>query len=123
MNTAIPDIEARMEAARKAETERMTAERARLHAALLDAGLTRIEAGYDGYADNGNVVDISGGMEDELEEAVAAFVWDFAYSRHPGFENGEGGQGTLVWDIATDSITLDHGDNYIEVERTLEEDL
>lgn len=120
---ATDEINARMAAARLEEEAAQSARRVDLLGKLRAAGLTRIEARYDGYGDSGNVVDITGGMGNELEEAVSTFVWDFAYGRHPGFENSEGGQGTLTWDTASDRITLRHEDNYIEVDVTLEEDL
>ncbi|WP_342672154.1 DUF6878 family protein, partial [Neptunicoccus sediminis] len=40
-----------------------------------------------------------------------------------GFENNEGGYGTLTWDIAADSITLDHADRYVECSHSYDEGL
>ena len=121
--TSTNDIEAGMAAAREREAARQVEERAALLERLRAAGMTRIVAHYDGYGDSGDVSEITGGMDDDLEDAVSGFAWDFAYSRHPGFENGQGGQGVFTWDIEADSITLDHGDNYVEVDRTVEEGL
>ena len=117
------EIAARIETAKREAEVAMRTTRNELLERLRTAKIGKVEAQYDGYGDSGGVNQITGGMEDRLEEAVSSFVWDFAYGRHPGFENGEGGQGTLNWDITTDRITLDHGDNYIEVEQTREEDL
>jgi len=117
------EIRAGMAAATQAAEDALRQTRNELLEKLRAAGFAEVEAQYDGYGDSGDVNQITGGMEDSLKEAVSSFVWDFAYSRHPGFENGEGGQGTLSWNIVTDKITLDHGDNYIEVEETHEEDL
>lgn len=121
--TSVADIEASMAAAKAEADARMNDERASLLVRLRKAGLSVVEAQYNGYGDSGDVEDITSGMDDDLEKAVSEFVWDFAYSRHPGFEQNEGGQGIFTWDIEADSIVLDHGDNYIETEQTLEEGL
>jgi len=102
---------------------RMNDERASLLGRLRKVGLTLVEARYSGYGDSGDVDDITDGMDHDLQQAVSLFVWDFAYSRHPGFENGEGGQGVFMWNIEADSIALDHGDNYIEIQETFEDEL
>ncbi len=121
--TSVADIEASMAAAKAEADARMNDERASLLGRLRKAGLSVVEAQYNGYGDSGDVEDITSGMDGDLEKAVSEFVWDFAYSRHPGFENNMGGQGVFTWDIDADSIVLDHGDNYIETEQTFEEGL
>ncbi len=121
--TTTEEIRAGMAAAVRAATDAMRETRDELLGKLRAAGFTQIEATYDGYGDSGDVNEITDGMERDLERDVSSFVWDFAYSRHPGFENNQGGQGVLTWDIAADKITLDHGDNYVEIDYTFEEDL
>jgi len=121
--TSVADIETSMAAARANADALENDERASLLGRLRKAGLSLVEAHYNGYGDSGGVEDVTDGMDGDLEKAVSEFVWDFAYSRHPGFENNEGGQGVFTWDIEADSIILDHGDNYIETQHTFEEGL
>ncbi|MEM7670426.1 MAG: DUF6878 family protein, partial [Pseudomonadota bacterium] len=86
--------------------------RADLLAALRALGVTEVIAEYEGYGDSGNVEDITLQPNDltpdsDLMRKLEDFAWSFAYNQHPGFENNEGGYGTLTWDVAGDSITLD----------------
>ena len=72
-------------------------------------GVTEVIAEYEGYGDSGNVEEVSvqpAGIElpGDLRAKVEDFAWSFAYQHHPGFENNEGGYGTLAWDITADSI-------------------
>ena len=91
-------------------------------------GITEVIAEYEGYGDSGNVEDVSvqsAGIElpGDLRAKVEDFAWVFAYHHHPGFENNEGGYGTLTWDVTADSITLDHADRYVECTHTCDEGL
>ena len=101
---------------------REQAERVALRAELLALGADELTGHYDGYGDSGNVEDISatkGGepieLSDDLTQRLDSFIWSLGYNRHPGFENNEGGFGTLTWDLGTDEITVDHSDRYVEV--------
>ena len=108
------------------EKERIDGERKELRRRLLTAGIERVEAEYDGYADSGCVGDIVTTPEcplGDLEQALVEFVWGFAYDRHPGFENNEGGEGMLNWDVIEDTISLDHANRYVELDWTCEEGL
>ena len=58
-----------------------------------------------------------------VSESVEDFAWGCAYGAYPGFENNEGGYGTLIWDIALDSIILDHADRYVECSHSYVEGL
>ncbi len=62
-------------------------------------------------------------LPEPLVTAVGDFAWLLAYHHHPGFENNEGGYGTLTWDITGDSITLDHADRYVECSQSYDEGL
>ena len=91
-------------------------------------GVTEVIAEYEGYGDSGNVEDVTvqpAGVEipGDLRAKVEDFAWSFAYHHHPGFENNEGGYGTLTWDVTADSITLDHADRYVECTHTCDEGL
>lgn len=106
----------------------LKATRTELLAQLRALGINEVTAEYEGYGDSGNVEDVTvQPAEVKLSEALATevgdFAWSLAYHHHPGFENNEGGYGTLTWDIAADSITLDHADRYVECSHSYDEGL
>ena len=102
---------------------------------LRSKNVTQVDASYSGYGDSGNVdylqltppVDTSEFLEQvphpwvagqmmtrTLHTALSDFFWSLAYDNNPGFENNDGGQGEIVWDITADKITLDHSYNITE---------
>lgn len=96
----------------------LAAKRQSLLPRLRAAGCTSIEIAYEGYGDSGNVESVTpqpeGASVDEvLMEETGDFGWSFAYSQHPGFENNEGGFGTLTWHLETDRIDLSHANRYV----------
>ena len=116
---------AKWQAERDAATK---AARSELLPQLRALGVTEVIAEYEGYGDSGNVEDVSvlpAGIElpGDLRTMLEDFTWSFAYHHHPGFENNEGGYGTLTWDVTADSITLDHADRYVECTHTWDEGL
>ncbi len=123
--TNFADIMEQWRAEREAANK---AARAELIAQLRAIGITEVTAEYEGYGDSGNVEDITvqpNGIEiaGDLSTKLEDFAWSFAYEHHPGFENNEGGYGTLTWDISVDSITLDHADRYVESTHSYSEGL
>ena len=120
---------AAMAAKWRAEREATLKEtRAALIAQLRALGISEITAEYEGYGDSGNVEDVTVQPADvkllePLATEVGDFAWSLAYHHHPGFENNEGGYGTLTWDITGDSITLDHADRYVECSHSYDEGL
>ena len=125
-----PQIDyAAMTAQWRAERETtLKASRAELLAQLRALGISEVTAEYEGYGDSGNVEEVvvtpdTITLTEELRRRVEDFGWDFAYALSPGFENNEGGYGTLTWDIAADSITLDHADRYVECSHSYDEGL
>lgn len=123
--TNFADIMEQWRAEREAANK---AARAELIAQLRAIGITEVTAEYEGYGDSGNVEDITvqpNGIEiaGDLSTKLEDFAWSFAYEHHPGFENNEGGYGTLTWDISADSITLDHAERYVESTHSYSEGL
>jgi hypothetical protein len=125
---ALAAMEAHMAEMRERERERRerVEERARLLTELRSLGATQLEAEYDGYGDSGNVEAITTVPDLPKVNAVfglADFLWSVAYAKHPGFENNEGGGGTVTWDLVADRIDLDHYDNIVERVHSQSEDL
>ena len=106
----------------------LKASRAELLAQLRALGVSEVTAEYEGYGDSGNVEDVTVQpaevkLPEPLATGVGDFAWSLAYHHHPGFKNNEGGYGTLTWDIALDSIILDHADRYVECSHSYVEGL
>lgn len=43
-----------------------------------------------------------------LRDGVESFAWDLLEYKHGGWENNDGGRGTITFDVATETVTLDH---------------
>jgi hypothetical protein len=50
-----------------------------------------------------------------LHEALEDFAWVVLDVYHGGFENNEGGYGSITFDVRKGAVTLDHNDRIIEV--------
>ncbi|MBO6727775.1 MAG: hypothetical protein JJ911_19110 [Rhizobiaceae bacterium] len=126
--TDTTDYMAQIAEARQKQEAALAERRKALLAALRAAGATRVIILYDGYGDSGDVNDVTIepetvalGAEDAM--ALAAFGWDRAYALHPGFENNEGGNGEIAWDIATDTMSLTHNDCVMDYDTTEHEEI
>ena len=114
-------------AQKKAEAARVET-RTALFMELRALGVTLLEVQYEGYGDSGNVEDVTPTpteikLDTDLNRRVEDFAWDFAYALNPGFENNEGGYGSLEWNLETDKITISHSNRYVESDTTEYEDL
>ena len=81
------------------------------------SNITRITVEYDGYGDDGNVgnprcydnndqeIEIS----DELTSVINDYIW---YHLPEGFENNDGGYGTVSIDVKSQIAEFDHYDRY-----------
>ena len=47
-------------------------------------------------------------------EQLCDLLWNIVYGLHPGFENNDGGFGEIEWDIAADSITIEHNQRFTD---------
>jgi hypothetical protein len=122
------DIMAFMEKDKAERDARNAKDRAVLHALLQSKGVTRIDAQYDAYGDSGNVKDITFTpvtvmIETAQEEALRDFIWSMAYALHPGFENNDGGDGEVVWEIDEDKIQIEHRERFTDYNLYTHEDL
>ena len=104
-----------------------------------EIGVSQIGVSYSGYGDSGQLDNITTTpakvplreiefdtitypwrpdveVKRNLREAFEDFIWDEITSRYGGFENNEGGQGELTWDITDNTITLDHSWNIMTTE-------
>ena len=125
-----------MEEERKAENK---GARANFLKELRAMGADELVSSYNAYGDSGNVEDLGVFKEvkdeqhgaikiplelpSEMDIKLQDFVWAIAYQQSPGFENNEGGFGTLTWDLGTDTIMLEHSNRYMETEDYVWEDL
>jgi hypothetical protein len=84
--------------------------------------VANIEATYSGYGDSGAIDgvqyrDVAGERVDRttipqpLVEQLETCVYEFLPA---GFENNDGGQGTLTIDTRTAKVTIQHQENYTE---------
>lgn len=91
---------------------------------LDDNAETTVSIEYSGYGDSGQIDQYADG--DEVGDAEGAaelseFLWQLMWDRHSGFENNEGGNGTVTWDFVSDTITVEHNDAVITYETTVTE--
>lgn len=126
--TQKPDQQARYLEMQKRDAEERAKTRANLLVELRALGVTLIEIQYEGYGDAGNVEDVTPTpttikLAYDLNRRVETFGWDFAYALNPGFENNEGGYGSLEWNLETDKINVSHSTRYVESDTTDYEDL
>lgn len=107
-------------------------------AALAAAGFVRAMVEYDGYDDNGNVNTViafdaaqqptvilhnyaSAAAWKALSEQMEEFAWTVLDAYHRGFENNDGGHGTLTIDGTTNTVRLEHADHYVAYNETVTE--
>jgi hypothetical protein len=144
MSNSKPDWLADIEAADKRDRDRLPAAKAVLLAALKKTRAALVTVEYDGEGDSGQITGIGAvtalakpaklpkgpfslqlcdadSSYVSIEEVLDAFAWAVLRAYHGGFENNEGGFGTLTIDVAKGTITLDHNDRIIDVSNTLTE--
>ena len=96
--------------------------RAEVLPALRNRRVATVEAAYSGYGDSGAIDgvqyrDEAGERVDRttiaqpLVEQLETCIYEFLPS---GFENNDGGQGTLTIDTRTTKVTIQHQENYTE---------
>lgn len=108
--------------------DRNAKDRVTLRAYLTQQGVTRVDAQYDAYGDSGNVDTItltpdSATIGEDQERALGDFIWSMAYALHPGFENNDGGDGEVIWDVTEDKIDIDHRERFTDYNHYRHEDL
>jgi len=77
---------------------------------------TEVSITYAGSGDSGGI-DVCSLDDPELNDFLFAVMWQL----HAGYENNDGGGGTVTWDLVQDKITVDHGNYYTASEDTLAE--
>lgn len=113
-------------------------QRTELLLVLQAAGIDSVEAHYDAYGDSGNVEDVT--LLPELPEAeqpavnegelpldqpapripdpvmsrLQDMLWSTVYALHPGFENNDGGFGDITWDLAVDTMAIEHNERFTD---------
>lgn len=137
MTDSKPDWLAELQAQDQRQRDRLPAAKATLLAALKRTRAAIVTIEYDAEGDSGQIdaivaksaagrplklrgkitLDLHGQAHEykTLEEALDEFAWLVLRVYHAGFENNEGGFGTISIDVAKASITLDHNDRIIEL--------
>jgi hypothetical protein len=41
-------------------------------------------------------------------------LWDVVYDLHPGFENNDGGDGEVEWDVSADKMQIEHRERFTD---------
>lgn len=106
-----------------------------LIARLKPLGIARVEIAYDGEGDSGQIEDISaydekgkdrskrlqqsvttddGKRPSLLSEIVDDFAWTVLQHFHDGYENNDGGFGTITLDVAEEKVIIEHSDRIME---------
>ncbi len=91
---------------------------------LLQAGVARVFADYDGCGDSGCFEAIScrsatgesieEGLSAELRQQVETYLYDLLEVRHGGWENNDGAFGVFSWDVVGDQLSQAHTTRYTE---------
>jgi hypothetical protein len=85
---------------------------------------------YSGYGDSGgmietqvfkDVLDKADLKKRKLQQAIEELLHEVMWSEHGGYENGDGGEGTITWDLATDKILIEHRQAHMEYEESSSE--
>lgn len=86
-------------------------------AAVAEFGVTSMTFEYSGMGDSGDMeewyITPEVALPPDLMETLTRMAWS---ATPPGFENNDGGQGTVDVDVAAQTVTLTHTDNYEERE-------
>jgi hypothetical protein len=102
-----------------------------LIAHLKTLGFTEVRIGYDGEGDEGQITDIEAlepvevklklmtdgtllGPHRELAEALENFAWEVLNYYHEGFENNDGGFGTITIDVTGNNVSLRKNDKFVD---------
>ena len=100
---------------------------------LLANGITKLEINYSGYGDSGQIESIEPELPTDVDTGL--FYTDWEGNTHPktlrhlvedkfypllsthfgGWEINEGSQGTIIWDVTNDKVTIQHEWNVISI--------
>jgi len=135
--------EAERRADEAAQTAIRPTNKAALFSVLSAAGITSVDVSFDGYGDSGQIESIDAkanlanvplpeatvtltiiGRRDTdptertmpIREAIEHFAYDCLAQTHGGWKNNEGAFGTFLFDVATQSITLDYNQRFEDIE-------
>jgi hypothetical protein len=126
------------------KTTPFIAAKRRMLAVLKRRGITSVSIDYDGEGDSGQIAGI--GATDAqnrpasllapvrvalrsakpdryptLEDALEEFAWSLLAHYHGGFENNDGGFGTIHINVAKGSVCIEHNDRFSDVIETTTE--
>lgn len=94
---------------------RLPASAAKVHMTYYGSGDSGDIDEFDILDENDEPVDV----EDDVEESVRDILWEtFPNGMHAGWENNDGGRGTIDLDLKAGTYTYEHADYYTEEEVT-----
>ncbi|MBO1326198.1 hypothetical protein K2X14_14595 [Acetobacter sp. TBRC 12305] len=135
----MPDTTELMQRFSELSQEAFQANRSTILAALEGHRITSVVVIYDGYADSGGIEDFEVHGSDEapdltipcviqsaewgktelvaspqpLHEALETMAMQCVAREHGGWENNEGGNGSVTFDVQRSQILVEHTENYI----------
>jgi hypothetical protein len=142
---AFDDWMARYRADQERRQQALTHHKATLLRALRKASIKRVTITYDGEGDSGQtesietinfscesvpltevetLVAVDGTTDSDakpLREHLDDFLWEVLNAYHDGFENNDGGYGTLTINVAPQTVTLEHANRFMSVESSTSE--
>jgi hypothetical protein len=124
--------------------KRLPLMKAELIKALATIKASRAVIQYDGCGDNGQIESVEAfrangkavslntppfeltvegsettGRYSSLRDALDDYAWELLAVTHDGFENDDGGYGSITIDVAKAAVTLDHNDRFTDSVNTV----
>jgi len=119
MQMDMTEIMARVQEMNAQRAEATAAKRIEVKKTLEAHGITAVSAEYDAYGDSGNIESVrwepkTKQLSPEVERCAADLLWDVVYDLHPGFENNDGGDGEVEWDVSADKMQIEHRERFTD---------
>ena len=68
--------------------------------------------------ESGNWVEHVQTREVSLHEGAQEFAYDWLQAHHPGWENNDGADGEVIFDLARDAVFVTHNAHYMDTDTT-----
>jgi hypothetical protein len=113
------DLKNYIERMRQKREAELADQRPKVLQTLKAAGISKVEADYNGYGDSGQVDQVTfepstATLTPDYQNRLEDFIWSVAYHLYPGFEINDGADGEIIWDVKADRIDVEHRTNIVE---------